>query len=235
VPLWPCAVRPVPPQTWRVLSQRADWRSPAGPKLHAMLESDKPLRLKPSTMRGKMERRVLHEAALQRHLLVLKRYDLAALAKAIDIHSEPQRCGARARLGSSWRGFRLPLFAAACSTPGQGGLAGRRAWLSAVGAECAGGSGGGVFVGGFRREREHSLILGRLGSCYVFCDLRRGSRMAKPPSSVIGPKRGRSAFAPLAATAKPKFRPPSMAGRKLKPPAGTKPKIQSKPLSSWKV
>jgi hypothetical protein len=42
------------------------------------------LRLKPSTMRGKMERRVLHEAALQRHLLVLKRHDLAALAKAID-------------------------------------------------------------------------------------------------------------------------------------------------------
>ena len=54
------------------------------PKLRAMLDSDKPLRLKPSTMRGKMERRVLYEAALQRHLLVLKRHDLAAWAKAID-------------------------------------------------------------------------------------------------------------------------------------------------------
>jgi hypothetical protein len=53
------------------------------PKLLAMLDSDKPLRLKPSTMRGKMERRERHEAALQRNLLILRRYELAALAKAM--------------------------------------------------------------------------------------------------------------------------------------------------------
>ena len=47
------------------LRQRAALRIP---KLRAMLESDKPLRLKPSTMRGKMERRARHEAALQRNL-----------------------------------------------------------------------------------------------------------------------------------------------------------------------
>ena len=54
------------------------------PKLRAMLESDKPLRLKPSTMRGKMERRGRHEAALQRNLLILRRHELAALEKALD-------------------------------------------------------------------------------------------------------------------------------------------------------
>jgi hypothetical protein len=53
------------------------------PKLLAMLESDKPLRLKPSTMRGKMERREQHETSLQRNLLILRRYELAELAKAI--------------------------------------------------------------------------------------------------------------------------------------------------------
>jgi hypothetical protein len=85
--------------------------------------------------------------------------------------------------------------------------------------------------------------------------------MAKsPPPPVTGPKRGRAAVAPIVPAggalarkpvapisavlagpqppmpfAKPKFRPPSIAGRKLKPLAGTKPKIQSKPPSSWKV
>ena len=53
------------------------------PKLRAMLESDKPLRLKPSTMRGKMERRGRHEAALQRNLLILRRHELAELAKVM--------------------------------------------------------------------------------------------------------------------------------------------------------
>jgi hypothetical protein len=61
------------------LRQRASRRVP---KLLAMLESDKPLRLKPSTMRGKMEKRERHEAALQRNLLILRRYELAALSKA---------------------------------------------------------------------------------------------------------------------------------------------------------
>ena len=53
------------------------------PRLLAMLNSGTPLRLKPSTMRGTMERRERHEAALQRNLLILKRYDLAAREKAI--------------------------------------------------------------------------------------------------------------------------------------------------------
>jgi len=53
------------------------------PKLLAMFNSDKPLRLKPSTMRGKMERREQHEAALQRNLLILRRHELAELAKAL--------------------------------------------------------------------------------------------------------------------------------------------------------
>jgi hypothetical protein len=53
------------------------------PKLRAVLESDKPLRLKPSTMRGKMERREQHEAALQRNLLILRSYELAELAKVM--------------------------------------------------------------------------------------------------------------------------------------------------------
>lgn len=61
--------------------QRAAMRIP---KLLAMLNSDTPLRLKPSTMRGTMERREQHEAALQRNLLILKRHDLAAREKAID-------------------------------------------------------------------------------------------------------------------------------------------------------
>lgn len=59
--------------------QRAAMRIP---KLLAMLNSDTPLRLK--TMRGTMERREQHEAALQRNLLILKRHDLAAREKAID-------------------------------------------------------------------------------------------------------------------------------------------------------
>jgi hypothetical protein len=74
------------PLAWRAyrceptgLRQRASRRVP---KLLAMLESDKPLRLKPSTMRGKMEKRERHEAALQRNLLILRRYELAALSKA---------------------------------------------------------------------------------------------------------------------------------------------------------
>ena len=62
------------------LRQRAALRIP---KLRAMLESDKPLRLKPSTMRGKMERRERHEAALQRNLLILRRHDLAAFKRAL--------------------------------------------------------------------------------------------------------------------------------------------------------
>jgi hypothetical protein len=61
--------------------QRAAMRIP---KLLAMLESDTPLRLKPSTMRGKMERREQHEAALQRNLLILRRHELAELAKVMD-------------------------------------------------------------------------------------------------------------------------------------------------------
>ena len=43
--------------------QRAEHRIP---KLHAMLESEKPLRLKPSTLWGKLERRKRLEAALAR-------------------------------------------------------------------------------------------------------------------------------------------------------------------------
>jgi hypothetical protein len=53
------------------------------PKLRAMLDSDKPLRRKPSTVRGKMERRKQHEASLQRCLLLVRRYELAALEKAM--------------------------------------------------------------------------------------------------------------------------------------------------------
>jgi hypothetical protein len=53
------------------------------PKLRAMLESDKPLRLKPSTMRGKMERRERHEAALQRNLLILRRHELVEFERAM--------------------------------------------------------------------------------------------------------------------------------------------------------
>ena len=53
------------------------------PKLVAMLDSDKPLRLKPVPT-SKMERRSVHEASLQRHLAVLRNADLAALAKAFD-------------------------------------------------------------------------------------------------------------------------------------------------------
>jgi hypothetical protein len=53
------------------------------PKLIAMLESKESLRLKP-VLYGTMERRARHEAALQRNLMILKRHDLAALAKAID-------------------------------------------------------------------------------------------------------------------------------------------------------
>ena len=53
------------------------------PKLIAMLNSESLLRLKP-VLYGTMERRARHEAALQRNLAILKRHDLAALAKAID-------------------------------------------------------------------------------------------------------------------------------------------------------
>ena len=60
--------------------QRAAMRIP---KLIAMLDSDESLRLKP-VLCGTMERRARHEAALQRNLAILKRHDLAALAKAID-------------------------------------------------------------------------------------------------------------------------------------------------------
>jgi hypothetical protein len=62
------------------LWQRAAMRIP---KLLAMLDSDKPLRLKPSTMRGKLERRRQHEASLQRCLLLVRRYELAAREKAL--------------------------------------------------------------------------------------------------------------------------------------------------------
>ena len=48
-----------------------------------MLDRDKPLRLKPSTMRGKIERREQHEASLQRNLLILRRYEFAALDKSM--------------------------------------------------------------------------------------------------------------------------------------------------------
>jgi hypothetical protein len=61
------------------LSKRAALRIP---KLIAMLESKESLRLKP-VLYGTMERRARHEAALQRNLMILKRHDLAALAKAI--------------------------------------------------------------------------------------------------------------------------------------------------------
>ena len=54
------------------------------PKLMAMLESKESLRLKPSTLHGTMERRARHEAALQRNLAILRRHDLAKLAKALD-------------------------------------------------------------------------------------------------------------------------------------------------------
>jgi hypothetical protein len=61
--------------------QRAAMRIP---KLRAMLESDQPLRLKPSTMRGKMERRERHEESLRRNLLILRSYELAALKRGLD-------------------------------------------------------------------------------------------------------------------------------------------------------
>jgi hypothetical protein len=54
------------------------------PRLLALLDRDKPLRLKPSTMRGTIERRSRHEEALQRNLLILKQHDMTALSKAID-------------------------------------------------------------------------------------------------------------------------------------------------------
>ena len=64
------------------LRQRAALRIP---KLIAMLDAPQRLRLKPSTMTSKMERRrAVHEASLQRHLAVLRNADLAALAKALD-------------------------------------------------------------------------------------------------------------------------------------------------------
>jgi hypothetical protein len=117
-------------------------------------------------------------------------------------------------------------------------------WLSASFAGCSGGS----RVGGFPRGRAGSLIHGSRGSCY---DLREGELAhGQTAAPVTGPKRGRAPaapilplggalsrapFAPISPTAKPKFRPPSMAGRKPKPLAGTKPKIQSKPPSGWKA
>jgi hypothetical protein len=54
------------------------------PKLRAMLDAPQRLRLKPSTMTSKLERRVVHEASLQRHLAVLRNADLASLGKALD-------------------------------------------------------------------------------------------------------------------------------------------------------
>jgi hypothetical protein len=62
-------------------TQRAAMRTP---KLLAMLNSDKPLRLKPSTLWGTMERRSMHEASLQRNLLILRRHELAALNRELD-------------------------------------------------------------------------------------------------------------------------------------------------------
>jgi hypothetical protein len=53
------------------------------PKLLAMLNSGSPLRLKSSTMGGKMMLRSRHQEALERNLLVLKRHDLAALKRAL--------------------------------------------------------------------------------------------------------------------------------------------------------
>jgi hypothetical protein len=61
--------------------QRAAMRVP---KLLAMLDADKPLRLNRSTMTSTMERRTRHEAALQRCMLIVKRHELAALEKAIE-------------------------------------------------------------------------------------------------------------------------------------------------------
>ena len=68
--------------------KRGKWSiSPASamraPKLIELLNSKVSLRLKP-VLYGTMERRARHEAALQRNLAILKRHDLAALAKAID-------------------------------------------------------------------------------------------------------------------------------------------------------
>ena len=40
------------------------------PKLCAMLESEEPLRLKPSTLWGTMEKRSRHEASLRRNVLI---------------------------------------------------------------------------------------------------------------------------------------------------------------------
>jgi hypothetical protein len=69
---------------WRAepmgLPKRAAYRAP---KLLARLNSTESLRLKPHLW-GTMERRTAHEAALQRCMLIVKRHELAALAKAID-------------------------------------------------------------------------------------------------------------------------------------------------------
>ena len=62
------------------------WRRAAlrVPKLREWLDSTEPLRLKPATLWGTMERRSQHEASLQRNLLILRRHDLAALNRELD-------------------------------------------------------------------------------------------------------------------------------------------------------
>ena len=80
---WRCCMR----RSVRYRCEPTDLRRRAAlriPKLLAMLNSDKPLRLKPSTLWGTMERRSMHEASLQRNLLILRRHELAALNRELD-------------------------------------------------------------------------------------------------------------------------------------------------------
>ncbi len=97
------------------------------PKLITMLESKESLRLKP-VLYGTMERRARHEAALQRNLAILKRHDLAALAKAIDKPAPPPMPPASSRLRSrrrpaTSRTAELSFVTYCRSRDGQGGKA----------------------------------------------------------------------------------------------------------------
>ena len=72
------------------LRQRAEQRIP---KLRAMLESPVPLRLKPSTLWGKLERRKRLEAALRRCEFIVGQHQLAEASKLGEdgddaVHSE---------------------------------------------------------------------------------------------------------------------------------------------------
>jgi hypothetical protein len=60
------------------------------PKLRAMLESDKPLRLNPSTLWGKLERRTQLEAALRRCEFVVAQHGVPRkAASTVDLCNEP--------------------------------------------------------------------------------------------------------------------------------------------------